>query len=99
MAGGHYRKIVKYCEAHCIRIPRSFHDTDPSKLVLIDVSIPQRPLLLTETFDYPKQITEFLRERNVHPLNYQVLNFKTGYSFAWSGSLEMTKSNAFSMQP
>ena len=81
MAGGYFRKILDYCDASNVRVPSAFRGTDPSKFVLIDISIEQRPILVSETFDYQKQIYEFLKHQNVHPENYRILNFKDGREY------------------
>lgn len=99
MAGGYYHLMVDYYESTGVDIPSAFRDEDPSKFALIDLTIERRPILLVETFDYPKQIYDYLKVRNLHPLNYQVLNFKAGREFVWSDEWVLEKADKFMESP
>ena len=92
MAGGYFNSVLAYCSQNDVTVPKSFQDEDPSKFVLIDISVPQNPRLVIESFDYEKQIYDYLKQENVHPWNYRVLNFKTGREYTWTGAVTLTKS-------
>ena len=77
-----YRKrVLQYCEKESIKIHHKFEDQETLKIVLIDISIPQRPLLLWRSFNRTESAFEYLFEENKHPLNYRVMNFKSGKEY------------------
>ena len=92
MAGGYYKKIVSYCEDNNIEIPKMFHDTDPSKFVLLDT---ERAAIYWETFDYEKAILDHFKYENISPEKYKVLNFKTNFSYVIDDNGKYTKDTKF----
>lgn len=92
---GYYKIIVSYCESNGIKMPKEFHDTDPHKFALIDMTIEQRPLLVSETFNYEKQIIDHLKYKNIFPDNYRVLNFKNMREYIFHVDIGLKKENEF----
>lgn len=74
--------MKRFCEVHKVKIERGFDEEEAGKIAVIDMSIPQRPLLLAATFAYPAAAYQHLKEINRHPSNYRVLNFKTGKEYS-----------------
>lgn len=88
MAAGYYKKIVSYCEDNNIEIPKLFHDTDPSKFVLLDE---ENSIIYWETFDYEKAILDHFKYENISPEKYKVLNFKNNFSYVINENGKYTK--------
>lgn len=59
---GQRKRILAYCERNGIKVPQAFHDADTVyKIAVIDLSIPQRPLLLADTFYSGKDVADYFR--------------------------------------
>jgi hypothetical protein len=73
---------MAYCEQHAIAVPSAFHDLETIyPIVVIDLSIPQRPKLLPTSFYNAKSVLEHLKDENKHPENYRVLDFERAVEY------------------
>ena len=71
--------VLAYCASHGIKVPRSFSELDTIYgIALVDVSVPEAPRLVGESFYNVSGVLEYFLDQNRHPANYRVLDFKRG---------------------
>ena len=86
------RKILAYCAAHGIKVPKAFDDLDTVYgIALVDVSVAEAPRLLGETFYNVSGVLDYLREHNRHPANYRVLDFKRGVELVLDAPIALVR--------
>jgi len=95
MAGGYYKKIVSYCELNDIQMPRKFHDTDPSKFVLLRQDQEGNSSIYWKTFDYEKAVIDHFKYVKDSLENNTILNFKNDYIYEPDLNGKLIKTHKF----
>jgi len=90
------KRIIAYCEEHRISIPDSFHNIDTIyPIIIIDISIEERPRLIPETFYNDKSVLRYLKDQNKNPLNYKILDFKRGIEIVLQCPIQLIRGEPF----
>lgn len=90
------KRILAYCEEHRIVVPKAFHDLEPVyPIALVEALVPERLRLVGETFYSEKSVARFLKDKNKHPENFQVLDFKRGIELVLENEVRLKRGSEF----
>jgi len=83
------KRVLAYCAQWGIEVPTQFLALDPVyALVVVDVTSPDKPHLVGDTFYNAKTVVAYLADHRRNPAHHRVLDFRRGVELLIDGAMQ-----------